>query len=128
MKILHPQPNKQLALLLQEILDLPDRRSSTIILRAVLQAMKGALQNGEGVYVRGFGTFRIIERTHRPTPNNILANNPRGRPVAYSPVLSHYKSRRIVIFEPSIPLMAMLNPSSPNYKERRCQRLWTDAS
>lgn len=117
------QPNRRLALLIQDILELPTLQEATLILRAVTRSIKSALLRGEKVYIRGFGTFKIVERTHRPTPNNILTNDSNG-PVAYSPDLLYYKPRRVIIFEPSLPLMSMLNMDSPNYKERRTQLRW----
>lgn len=123
MNINVPQPNKRLARLVQELLDLDSLQDATRVLRATLQSIKAALLNGETVYVKGFGTFRVVERTHRPTPNNILTNDSHG-PTAYAQTLRHYKPRRVVIFEPSLPLMAMINMDSPNYKERRCTTRW----
>jgi len=117
------QPNRRLAIELQELLD-TDLLTATRVLRAVLQAVKDALLCGKKVYVRGFGTFEIVERTHRPTPNNILLNDAHGRPAAYSPTQLYYKPRRVVIFRPSVPLLAMLNLDTPSSQERRSQRSW----
>src|SRR3990167_7066145 len=97
------QPNKQLALVIQELLDLPTLREATQLLRTVLRVIKDALLLGKPVYVKGFGTFKLVERIHRPTPNNIVTNAP--RPIM-AVGLKYYKSRRILIFEPSLPLMA----------------------
>ena len=117
------QPNKKLARLIQELLDLPKLQDATKLLRMVLHAMSAALLRGESVCIRGFGTFKVVERKHRPTPNNILTNDHKG-PVVYSPELLYYKPRRVVIFEPSVPFQAMLNPDSPNFEERRAQLRW----
>ena len=117
------QPNKKLAKLIQELLDLPKLQDATVLLRIVLQTMSTALLRGESVCVRGFGTFKVVERKHRPTPNNILTNDHKG-PVVYSPELLYYKPRRVVIFEPSVPFQAMLNPDTPNFEERRAQLRW----
>ena len=116
------QPNKQLSLLIAELLETTNVEA-TRILQTVLRVVKEALQSGKQVYIKGFGTFKIIERTHRPTPNNILTNDTHG-PVAYAGSLRYYQPRRIVIFEPSLPLSAMLNLDTPNYKERRSQLRW----
>lgn len=118
------QPNKALSRLIADVLEC-DLSKATNILRAILQTIKEALLRGESVQVRGFGTFRVLRRIHRPTPNNILTNDRRGRPVARAAGLLYYKPRRVVVFEPSLPLMAMLNLDTPNYKERRAQRRWT---
>lgn len=119
------QPNKQLALLIQELLDLPTLREATKILRAVLDVIKTTLLRGESVHIRGFGTFKIITRTRRPTPNNIIANAP--QPVM-AVGLKHYQPRLVLIFEPSLPLCAMINMDTPNYKERRSQLRWRQHS
>lgn len=108
--------------MLMEVLDV-DRLTAKRVLLAILRAIVTGLSRGEIVYIRGFGTFKVVQRHHRPTPNNILTNGPNG-PLAYSPELLYYPPRRVVIFEPSLPLMAMLNMGSPNYKERRTQRRW----
>ena len=106
---------------------MPRLKNATTILRAVLHAIVNGLERDGRVYIRGFGTFKIVERTHRPTPNNILANDRQGKPMVYAQGLLYYKPRRVVIFEPSLPFAAMLNPNSPNYKERRAQRCWNNA-
>lgn len=118
------QPNRQLAVMLMEVLELDSLRDATKILKSIFFSIKQALLRGERVYVRGFGTFRVIDRTHRPTPNNILTNDHNGIPMAYAAGLLRYKPRRVVVFEPSIALMGMLNLDSPNYKERRSQQSW----
>jgi len=124
------QPNKALAMEIQQILDVPLSNRAypnfgTKILKAVLQTIKKALLNGEKVYIKGFGTFKVVERTPRPTPNNILTNDENGKPLGFDPTLRHYRPRKRVIFEPSLPLMAMINIDSPNYKERRTARRWS---
>ena len=121
------QPNKALARTIQELLDLDTLKEATIILRAVRDSMKQALLRGEPVHVKGFGIFKVVERTHRPTPNNIIARDSNG-PVAYSPELLYYKPRRVVIFQTSMPLQAMLNVATPNYKERRTLHRWSNAA
>lgn len=124
------QPNRQLAFLIAELLD-TDLRTGTKVLRAVLQSIKNAMLMGDKVYIRGFGTFKVVDRTHKPTPNNILTSKGRGPSVngrhVFSSGLCYYKPRQVVIFEPSIPLMGMLNMDSPNYKERRAQDRWTSS-
>ena len=119
------QPNRKLALLIQELLDLPTLREATVILRTVLCVIRDALQRDEQVYVKGFGTFKLVKRTHRPTPNNIIANVP--QPVM-AVGMKYYKPRRVLIFEPSLPFMAMLNMNTPNYKERRTTFRWASGS
>lgn len=116
------QPNKHLAKIIAELLDcsLPE---ATKVLKAIFLTIKEALLRGEKVSIRGFGTFKLVERTHRPTPGNILTNFPRGRSLRSSALL-YYTPRPVLIFEPSLPLMARLNLDSPNYKERRTQRCW----
>ena len=122
------QPNKKLARLIQELLELPTLQEATVILRTVLNTIKDMLLRGERVYMRGFGTFKIVKRTHRPTPGNILMNVRRSRPGAIrASGLLHYAPRKVIIFEPSMPLMAMLNMETPNYKERRSQLLWASS-
>ena len=121
------QPNKALARTIQELLDLDTLKEATIILRAVRDTIKKALLRGEPVTVKGFGTFKVVTRIHRPTPNNVVARDKNG-PVAYSPELLYYKPRRVVIFQTSMPLQAMLNVDTPNYKERRTLHRWSNAA
>ena len=115
------QPNKQLALVIQELLDLPTLREATQLLCMVLRVIKDTLLLGEPIYVKGFGTFKLVERIHRPTPNNIVTNAP--QPVM-AVGMKYYKPRRVLIFEPSLPLMAMMNMDTPNYHEHRAQLRW----
>lgn len=96
------------------------------LVRAVFTAIKEALLRGETVYVKGFGTFKIVDRKPHPTPNNILTNHHRA-PI-YANELRRHRPRKYVIFKPAVPLLAMLNlPSDgyePNYTERRSQKRW----
>lgn len=110
--------------MLMEVLELDSLPKATKVLNAILDTIKHALLRHEKVYIKGFGTFKIVERTHRPTPNSIVASGGRCRPLACAPDLSYYTPRRVLIFQPSLPFMAMLNANSPNYKEQRTQQLW----
>jgi nucleoid DNA-binding protein len=117
-------PHLSLALQIHEALDEPfDRHGEPAlgykIVNAIKAAITKALRRGEDVYVKGFGTFRVIERTPRRTGHNIVT----GEPV-FSPVPIAHRPRNIVIFIPSEPLKAMLNLDSPNYKERRSMETW----
>ena len=129
------QPNRKLAREVQELLDIPVGRPPSIkpgtdILKAVLQTIKDALIRGESVYIRGFGTFKVVKRQPHPTPHNIITR--KGPNKTYTDVIQHYHPRHYVIFQPSLPLLAMLNlpedGHEPNYKERRAQGRWCSPS
>lgn len=121
------QPNRKLAgeisYLLQE-----SQQVGRKVLLAVLQVIKDALLRGEKVYIRGFGTFRVVERTPKRTSKFIVVSDGWRNPVAVSEAVVQHRRRSYVIFEPSLPLMAMMNLDSPNYKERRTQRLWSTSA
>ena len=73
------------------------KQASERLLDAVFKAVTDALQQGEKVDLRGFGTFKIRETKARQ------ARNPRtGEPVAVP-------AKKIGTFKPSKELSALLN-------------------
>lgn len=121
---------------LHDLLGIPlQRKNPSIgrkIIRTILQAITDALHRGEAVYIKGFGTFRVIEKAPRPTPHNILTSRGRNRPTSFAGDRRSYAPRKYVIFQPAMALMAMLNlpaaGTAPSYKERRTQRQWDYAN
>lgn len=117
------QPNKALALMLHDLFDEPlDRRRAswgTDVLSAILRTIQSAIHRGEDVYIKGFGTFIVVTRTPNPTPNNYLTHTIQAKG------LRRYSPRKYVIFEPSLPLTAMVNLDTPNFKEHRAHQRWS---
>lgn len=65
------------------------RRECGLVVDAVLDALKDALARGDGIELRGFGTFKVRRRRARK------ARNPRtGEPVEVPP-------RDVPVFKPS---------------------------
>ena len=75
------------------------RREADLVVETVFDAIAGALRSGDGVEIRGFGSFRLRSRKAR------LTRNPRtGAPVAVPP-------KRVPYFRAGKALRARLNPS-----------------
>lgn len=117
-----------IAIEVQKILDEPLWRRAyprlgTKVLRAVFNAIAQALKRGERVTIAGFGTFKVVQRKPRTTASNYLTQTQRRSEPR------HYPPRHYVVFQPALPLLAMLNlPEDgyePNYTERRTQSRWT---
>ena len=114
----------ELAKAIHEVLDLPNNRHGEPsfgykVVKTIVNSIATALHRGEDVHVRGFGIFRVVTRTPRRTANSFITRDP-----LFSPVIINHKPRRVVIFIPSIQLLAMLNQSSPNHKEARTAAKW----
>ena len=78
------------------------KRDCAAVINAFLNAVKGAVVEGEHIEIRGFGTFKVRERRAR------MARNPRtGDPV---PV----PSRKVPVFKPSRLLRDRIAAGPPN--------------
>lgn len=78
-------------------LELPLNQVDEIV-RNVFNAMEDALQKGENIEIRGFGTFGVRERKAR------VARNPKtGEPIQVS-------SKRYIHFKPGKELRGRMNP------------------
>jgi len=76
------------------------KQDSERVLDAVLDTAKAALQQGEKLDLRGFGTFKLRESKAR------LARNPRTGETVNVP------AKKVAAFKPSKELAALLNPES----------------
>lgn len=76
------------------------KQESEGVLDAVLETAKAALQQGEKLDLRGFGTFKVRESKAR------LARNPRTGETVNVP------AKKVATFKPSKELSALLNPES----------------
>lgn len=118
-----------LAMLLHELFEIPFGRKSNgwpgagmKIVDAISTAMKDALKRGEDVSIPGFGIFRWRTTPIRKMPSvTIWTDGNFKTAIRASKVLG---GKRIVVFEPSIQLMAMLNKDTANYKEARAKSIW----
>jgi integration host factor subunit beta len=94
-------PTMTKANLVEDVLELGSltRRDSEVIVDTVFEAVTGALQRGDKIEVRGFGSFRIRQRKPR------TGRNPKtGEQVAVP-------AKRFPYFKPSKDLRDMVNPT-----------------
>ena len=70
------------------------------LVSSFLSAITKALQNGDKLEVRGFGSFKIRDRKARQ------ARNPKSGETVQVP------AQRVAVFKPSKELAALLNPSA----------------
>ena len=76
------------------------RRDGEVIVETIFGSVIGALQNGDKIEIRGFGSFRIRQRKPR------IGRNPKtGVEVPILP-------RRVMVFKPSNVLKARINGGS----------------
>lgn len=120
-------PNHRIAVEVQQVLDVPLYKSEhpvlgAKILRAVLDTIKAALRRHETVRINGFGMFKVVKRKPKPTPGNYLVEG------LISDTIQYHSPKHYVIFQPALPLLAMLNlpedGHEPNATERRAQKRW----
>jgi integration host factor subunit beta len=93
------QPTLTKADLIEEVLrvtELPRRESETIV-ETIFESIIGALQKGEKIEIRGFGSFRTRERRGR------VGRNPKTGEKAEVP------AKRIPFFKPSKELKDFVN-------------------
>jgi integration host factor subunit beta len=76
------------------------RHDSEVIVDAVFDAVIGALQRGDKIEVRGFGSFRIRQRQAR------IGRNPKTGARVDVP------AKRVPYFKPSKELRDLVNPST----------------
>lgn len=76
------------------------RQDSEVIVDSVFDAVIGALQRGDKIEVRGFGSFRIRQREAR------IGRNPKTGARVDVP------AKRVPYFKPSKELRDMVNPAS----------------
>ncbi len=82
------------------------RNRAEIVVDTLFNAIKEALQHGDEVELRGFGSFRLRERKQR------LSRNPRtGEPVVVPP-------KRVPFFRPGIALRRRLNEPAADEDQR----------
>jgi integration host factor subunit beta len=88
------------ASLVEEVLSIGNltRHDSEVIVDAVFDAVIGALQRGDKIEVRGFGSFRIRQRQAR------IGRNPKTGARVDVP------AKRVPYFKPSKDLRDMVNP------------------
>ncbi len=77
------------------------KRDAARVVDTLLKAIVVALQSGQGVELRGFGSFRIRERGAR------RGRNPKTGGVVEVP------PKRVPFFRPGKELRALLNPFEP---------------
>lgn len=129
-----PKPGKltkvHLAQAIEELLDIkPNWRlhypvEGTKILEAILKTIAAALHRNETISIKGFGKFYVIQKAPK-IKNQLIIANPTGSNPIFSPVPIQTKASKIVIFEPSIQLRAMVNGIiNPSFKERRAISIW----
>ena len=96
------QPTLTKADLIEEVLrvtELPRKESESIV-ETIFDSIIGALQKGEKIEIRGFGSFRTRQRNAR------IGRNPKtGTEVPISP-------RRVMVFKPSAILKQRINGGS----------------
>lgn len=91
------------------------------ITRAILKVITDALKRGEDVEIPGFGIFKHHITAKRKLP---IVIHTTGDCNTATRVVKEVGNKHIIIFEPSIQLMAMLNKKTPNYKENRAMQIW----
>lgn len=116
---------RQIALQLTELLDLPldnnNPKRGRDIVRTVLAVIAAALQRGETVTIRGFGTFKVVTRQYKA--NSLIVKSDLGlRATLDKPYIT--KPRKKVIFTPADSLMVMLNGENSNADGRRVLNRW----
>ena len=86
--------------LVEEVLTLGDltRRDGEVIVESVFESVIGALQKGEKIEIRGFGSFRIRQRNPR------IGRNPKTGARVEVP------AKRVPYFKPSKELRDLVNP------------------
>lgn len=85
-------------------------RTADSALKAVLRAIVAALERGETVHIRGFGTFRTRAR------RSYTAHTPTSRQAVQVP------AKKVTRFRPGRALMALLNPEGvPEAAPRRAR-------
>ena len=85
--------------LVEEVTQLGDltRRDGEVIVDTIFESVIQALQSGDKIEIRGFGSFRIRQRKPR------IGRNPKtGKEVPISP-------RRVMVFKPSAILKQRIN-------------------
>ena len=94
--------------LIEEVLTLGGltRRDAEVLVEAVFDAVTGAIQRGDKMEVRGFGSFRIRERKPR------TGRNPKTGAKVEIP------AKRVPYFKPSKELRDRMNPASELTRER----------
>jgi integration host factor subunit beta len=87
--------------LVEGVLSLGDltRRDGEVIVETVFESVIGALQKGEKIEIRGFGSFRIRQRNPR------VGRNPK------TGVRVEVPAKRVPYFKPSKELRDLVNPS-----------------
>ena len=90
--------------LIEEVLTLGGltRRDAEVLVDAVFDAVTAAIQRGDKMEVRGFGSFRIRERKPR------TGRNPKTGAKVEIP------AKRVPYFKPSKELRDLMNPGSEN--------------
>jgi nucleoid DNA-binding protein len=110
---------------LHRLFDFPDDHQrytkARQIVRAVFEAITIGLRRGEDVRVNGFGIFRIIDYTPKPSRMHFITQS-----AIKSPALITHRTRKKVIFIPSEQLRAMVNgPKGPTtWDEQRAMSIW----
>ena len=74
------------------------RRDSEVIVETIFDSVIGALQSGDKIEIRGFGSFRIRQRNAR------TGRNPKTGAKVEVP------AKRVPYFKPSKELRQMINP------------------
>ncbi len=94
--------------LIEEVLTLGGltRRDAEVLVEAVFDAVTGAIQRGDKMEVRGFGSFRIRERKPR------TGRNPKTGAKVEIP------AKRVPYFKPSKELRDRMNPATELTSER----------
>jgi integration host factor subunit beta len=91
--------------LIEEVLTLRDltRRDGEVIVETVFDAVIGALQKGDKIEIRGFGSFRIRGRKPR------VGRNPKTGAKVEVP------AKRVPYFKPSKELRDLMNPAASSH-------------
>src|SRR5579884_903997 len=74
------------------------RRDGEVIVETIFESVIGALQNGDKIEIRGFGSFRIRQRNPR------IGRNPKTGERVEVP------AKRVPYFKPSKELRDLVNP------------------
>ncbi len=74
------------------------RRDSEVIVETIFDSVIGALQSGDKIEIRGFGSFRIRQRNAR------IGRNPKTGAKVEVP------AKRVPYFKPSKELRQLINP------------------
>ena len=76
------------------------RKESEIIVETIFEGIIGALQNGDKIEIRGFGSFRIRQRKPR------IGRNPKTGTKVEVP------AKKVPYFKPSKELRDLVNPGA----------------